>query len=170
MKSIMVMAGLVLVGSVAWVEAQNAPPTTQPSTQPTADQVLSDLLRPGGSANARPLKPMPDAPAVDRTSGVAAVAPNAEPLAVMREGSFIVDKVGRMNKSAEGVGWELAFDSDGMALKDPPVVLLPSLKLMMMEDQLKQSNRDLKFRVTGQVTEYRGRNYLLLEKVVVIGN
>ena len=30
------------------------------------------------------------------------------------------------------------------------------------------ASRDLKFRVSGTITEYRGRNYILLEKIVVI--
>jgi hypothetical protein len=38
---------------------------------------------------------------------------------------------------------------------------------MTMEDAVKSTNRDLRFRVTGMLTEYRGRNYLLLEKVLV---
>jgi hypothetical protein len=37
-----------------------------------------------------------------------------------------------------------------------------------MEDAVRSSSRDLRFRVTGMITEYRGRNYILLEKVTVI--
>src|SRR3712207_7469706 len=59
--------------------------------------------------------------------------------------------------------------SDGSALRDPPVVVLPNLKLMTMENATTTgNNRDLRFRVTGMVTEYKGRNYLLVEKVVVV--
>ncbi|MGC3945402.1 MAG: hypothetical protein QM762_12960 [Chryseolinea sp.] len=97
-----------------------------------------------------------------------ATAPNAPKLNVLREGSYIVDRIGRLSKTSDPQQWEFAFESDGQALKDPPVVVLPNLKLMMMEDQLKETRRDLKFRVTGMVTEYRGRNYVLLEKVVVV--
>jgi hypothetical protein len=39
---------------------------------------------------------------------------------------------------------------------------------MAMENAVNGSNRDLKFRITGMVTEYKGRNYILLEKVVVV--
>lgn len=53
-------------------------------------------------------------------------------------------------------------------MKDPPVLILPNLKLMAMENAVSSANRDLRFRVTGMVTEYRGRNYVLLEKVVVV--
>jgi hypothetical protein len=53
-------------------------------------------------------------------------------------------------------------------MQDPPVVILPNLKLMGMEQAVKNSSRDLKFSITGMVTEYNGRNYVLLEKVVVV--
>ena len=37
-----------------------------------------------------------------------------------------------------------------------------------MEEAVKGANKDLRFRISGMVTEYRGRNYVLLEKVVVM--
>ena len=50
------------------------------------------------------------------------------------------------------------------------MLLLPNLKLMLMQDQRNNASRDVKFRVTGMVTEYMGRNYLLLDKVVVVND
>ena len=39
---------------------------------------------------------------------------------------------------------------------------------MMIENAITGSNRgDLRFRVSGTITEFRGRNYVLLEKVTV---
>jgi len=35
-----------------------------------------------------------------------------------------------------------------------------------MESMLKNASKDLKFHVAGTVTEYNGRNYILLEYVV----
>jgi|SRR5688500_3116756 hypothetical protein len=148
--------------------AQATQPTTRPGErmQP-ADQVLNQMLRPSGSGAARPLQPVTRAPALDATSGAAAVAPGAPQVQVLREGSFIVDRTGRLARGADGQAWELVFEADGRAMKDPPLVILPNLKLMAMEDAIK-TNRDLRFRVTGMVTEYGGRNYILLEKVVVV--
>jgi hypothetical protein len=147
--------------------------TTQPTTLPDqkilpADQMLSQMLRPAGTSVARPLQPGVNAPAVDSTSGAAAVAPGAPTMTVLREGSFIVDRTGRLTRSADGQSWEFTFESDGRSMKDPPVVILPNLKLTSMENAVKSSSRDLLFRVTGMVTEYGGRNYVLLEKVVVV--
>lgn len=140
--------------------------TTRP-VEPAKD-VLNQMLAPDKSNNVRPLQPLNTPAAADATSGAGATAPNAPKLNVLREGSYIVDRIGRLSKNSDPQQWEFAFESDGQALKDPPVVVLPNLKLMMMEDQLKETRRDLKFRVTGMVTEYRGRNYVLLEKVVVV--
>jgi hypothetical protein len=125
------------------------------------------LLKPASAAG-QPLQPIPDGPAADSTSGKAAVAPGAPQLNLLREGTYIVDRTGRLTRSADGQTAELSFDSDGKALKDPPMVILPNLKLMQMENAVQGNSRDLKFRVTGMVTEYKGRNYIMLEKVVVV--
>ena len=50
------------------------------------------------------------------------------------------------------------------------MILLPNLTLMMVQDELKNSSRDVRFRVSGVVTEYVGRNYLLLNKAVVVAD
>ena len=78
------------------------------------------------------------------------------------------DRTGRLTRSPDGQLMEFTFDSDGQSLQDPPMVILPNLKLMAMENAVSGSSRDLRFRITGQVTEYKGRNYILLEKVVVV--
>jgi hypothetical protein len=149
--------------------AQATQPTTRPSERVLpADQMLNQMLRPNTGPVVRPLQPLTQAPAIDATSGGGAVAPGAPSMQVLREGTFIVDRTGRLSRGADGQNWELTFESDGRAMRDPPLVVLPNLKLMAMEDAIKAQSRDLRFRVTGMVTEYGGRNYILLEKVVVV--
>ena len=111
-----------------------------------------------------------EAPATDRTSGDGATRPHAPVVTVMREGTPLVNRLGRLTAVAgpEGTRNEFTFEADGQALRDPPLVLIPNLNLMAMEDYVRQAGRDLRFRVSGVVTEYRGRNYLLLEKVTVV--
>ena len=58
-------------------------------------------------------------------------------------------------------------DLEPTALKDPPMLILPNTKLMGMENAVKIASRDLRFRVWGMVTEYNGRNYILVEQFVV---
>jgi len=153
------------------VSAQNDPrPSTQPASRPAAqpaDQLLNQMLKPSERA-ARPLQPAPDADVRDVTSGRNATSPNAPVVPLLREGTFIVDRTGRLTRSKEGINFEFAFDSDGRTLRDPPMIILPNSKLQVMEDAVRNASRDLRFRVTGVVTEYRGRNAILMEKVIVI--
>ena len=44
------------------------------------------------------------------------------------------------------------------------MLMLPCKKLQQMEDSVRTSYRDLKLRISGEVMEYRGRNYLLLHR------
>jgi hypothetical protein len=144
------------------------PSSQQPTTRPLpADQLLNQMLKPSNSA-AKPLQSEPSIPPVDTSTGAAAVAPGAQQINVIREGTFLVDRTGRLTKSADGQNWEFTFEADSRAMQDPPVIILPNLKLMAMEQAVQSSNRDVRFRVTGMVTEYSGRNYLLMERVVVI--
>lgn len=146
----------------------SATPATKPATPLPADQMLNQMLKPSAAAgSARPIQPT-TGPSRDSTSGSGAVAPGASVLTVLREGSFVVDRTGRLTRGADGQSWEFTFDADGRSMKDPPVFILPNLKLMAMEQASKSSNRDLRFRITGMLTEYAGRNYVLLEKVVVV--
>jgi hypothetical protein len=149
-------------------------PATQPSTRPSsgvkpvpASQLLDSLLK-APSAAGQPLQPIPEGPAADATSGKNAVAPGAPQVTLIREGSYVVDRTGRLTRSADGQTSEFTYDADGKALKDPPMIILPNLTLMRMENAVTGSSRDVRFRVTGMVTEYKGRNYILLEKAVVV--
>jgi hypothetical protein len=166
---------LLSCGLVPPALGQSKPAATQPVTRPTGSgvqavppgQLLDSLLKPPSAAG-QPLQRIQEGPVPDATSGKNAVAPAAPQINLIREGSYIVDRTARLTKSADGQSAELTFDSDGKALKDPPMVILPNLKLMEMEAAVLGNARDLRFKVTGQVTEYKGRNHVLLEKVVVV--
>lgn len=163
-------AVVLLVALVA--VAQTSRPTTQPSDSGgslkslSADQVMDQMLKPSTSP-AKPLEPVADKPTHDAGSGSGAVKPDAPVVNLRREGSFIFDSTARLTKTANGQA-ELTFEIDGKALKDPPMIILPNQTLMRMEDSITSSTRDLKFKITGMVTEYRGRNYILLERAAVI--
>jgi hypothetical protein len=170
-------------GQTTEPDQTSAPATTQPASPaqpPPADQLLNQMLAPGGSASdsqtpglipqttGAPASPLPGtaAPAAPQKS---AVAPGADATtSLIREGTDIIDRIGRMRKLTDSEEEEFDFDSDGKAMKDPPVVLLPNLELMLMERAVSAASHDLRFRITGTVTEYHGRNYILLEKFVVV--
>jgi guanyl-specific ribonuclease Sa len=174
MKYWWIVGIVVALGSLA--HAQTTQPASTSSTttaavpttsSPTAEQVRNQLLAPSAT-EARQLPPATVGAMADVSTGRGAVAPAAPTLNVMREGTFIVNRVGRLKRSADGQQAEFAFESDGKTMRDPPMVILPNLKLMQMENAVTGSSRDLKFRVSGVVTEYKGRNYVLLDKVVVV--
>jgi len=144
--------------------ATSQPATTRPAVMP-AEQVLNQLLKPSPTA-AEPLQPVPNPPVLDQTTGKA-VAPAPPPVMLHREGEYIHDRTGRLTRGADGQTMEFTFDADGRGMQDPPMIILPNLQLMKMENALTSVGRDLKFRISGQVTEYKGRNYILLDKVVV---
>jgi len=167
MKYVSMLMMTIAMAGAAW--GQTTQPATQPAPRtPTADEMLQQMLRTSSGGGAKPLQPAQNPPAVEATSGAAAIAPGAPQMQVMREGTFLVDRTGRLTRAASGDAWEFTFESDGRSMKDPPVIILPNLKLMAMENAIKSSTRDLRFRVTGMVTEYGGRNYVLLEKVIVV--
>ena len=151
--------------SLTGAQTTKPAPTTKPAGT-TAEQMLNQMLAP----NADGTRPIPPAPggANDATTGAGAVAPGAPTVTVMREGSLIVDRTGRFVRNNDGQQWEFVFDADGRALQDPPVVILPNLTMMAMENYATGTSRELRFRITGEVTEYRGRNYVLLRKAVVM--
>lgn len=161
----MVWAGLACLSAGMIALAQDGAAST-PSTQPTTQGMYDRLLGTEADAAERPLQPTPRN-TVDTSSGGGAVAPGAPQLPTKREGTFIIDRLGRLARSADGQAWEFTFSADGAALQDPPMRVLPNLKLMVMEDAIESGGTDLRFRVSGSLTEYRGRNYILLEKVIV---
>lgn len=160
------MSSLVICLVAVGVLAQDAS-TTQPAELPATD-LLNRMLKPPGEAPA-PLQPIVlPAPPNSVTGYNGAVAPNSTTQPIIREGTFITDRTGRLTKSPDGLHEEFTFDADGQAMQDPPMIILPNLKLELMEQAIAGSNRDLKFHVTGMVTEYQNRNYLLMERVVVV--
>lgn len=173
LMTVTILLGLLVLAAAAVSQPSDAdrptdpPPASRPAAQPSPDEVLGQMLKPRRTGAERELT-VTDPPAVDRTSGAGSVAPGAPTLTVLREGTPIVNRVGRLTIGSEGAPSEFMFEADGQALRDPPLVVLPNLKLMIMEDAARNNTREPRFRVSGVVTEYRGRNYLLLDKVSVL--
>ena len=163
MKSEIIILSFLLAPAITLAQ------TTRPATQNAlksmpADQLMQQVLKPSDPGE-KPLPPATEKQAIDKTSGKGAVKPTAPPVVLLREGTPVVDRVVRLAKDDKGQA-EIMFESDGKALRDPPMLVLPNSKLAVMEDSV--ADRDRKFRVTGIVTEYRGRNYILLEKVLIV--
>jgi hypothetical protein len=171
MKILTILIGLFIATAASAQTTKPAAPTTKPTKPstnvPASDSLLNSMLKPSSPDSGRVLVPLPDPLRISETTGKA-IAPDSPPVNLIREGSFVVDRTGRLTKAADGQQWEFTFDADGKAMQDPPLGILPNLKLMAMENAVAGSRSDLRFRITGMVTEYKGRNFILLEKVGVI--
>ena len=145
MRRLLNILAVLSIASATWAQ------TTRPAagTQ-SADDVLNRLLQPSRPV-AQPLQPEPDPPKKD-VSTVKTVAPAGEQLNLIREGTYLVDRVGRLTKAADNTMNELTLEADGKGMKDPPLLILPNLKLATMEKYIQSTSRDLRFRVTGLVT------------------
>src|SRR3954470_4176257 len=112
------VAAVVVLAIGGWAFSQSRP-TTRPAEPPNPDMMLRQLLSPA-RPSAKPLEPV-DFPREDTTSKTA-VAPKVESQNLIREGSYLPDRIGRLTKNSDGQ-FELTFESDGLALKDPPMII-----------------------------------------------
>ena len=168
------VSAVILLFCASLVLSQTTRPTTGPSDSDgglktlSADQMLDQMLKPATNPS-KPLATRADKPTTDTSSGAGAVIPNAPAVSLRREETYIIDATARLSRTKDNQP-ELTFESDGKALKDPPMIILPNQTLARMEDSITAAGKDLKFRVTGRITEYRGRNYILLERAAVIAD
>jgi hypothetical protein len=96
---------------------------------------------------------------------VNAAAPNVPAAQPLPERDAITNRIGRLVRDVK-TGVELiAFDADGQRMADPPMGVIPCKYLAVIEDATDNGNKPLKFRVSGEVTSYRGKNYLYLKFV-----
>lgn len=181
-------AGLLLVGVTAWSAAQdkdatppdearerNRPATSQPAPmepkrEPSAEDVLNMLTPKEGVA--QPIV-RPDLPSAPRPT---TIAPEGQPrnaivpvdTKLLPDGYRIVDRPGRLQR--EGDYWIYAFESRSTQRVEPPMRLLPNRALEDMEITSAGGTRGVVFLVSGEVTEYHGVNYLLVQKMLIRPN
>ncbi len=140
----------------------------QPARQPTAVEIMQELMK---KRQSRPPIPptRPERKVIDplRTpTSRPGPGPKQEGYPLKPDGSMLVDRVGRLIQRPKG--WFLVFESEGKVLREPPMQILPNRDLQTMEEYSANGTRPVKFRVSGEVTEYRGSNYLLVRKVLVV--
>lgn len=147
------------------VEAGPSGATTQPpvATQPSPDRMLENLLHrtpavPDAKIMSGPAIPSAPAPG-------ASAAPNPPTITRLREGQYLTQRTGRLVKDEKTGQWMFAFDSDGKEMKDPPMVILPNLYLQSMEQMTEKGTKSIRFNISGEVTEYQGKNFLIIRFV-----
>lgn len=161
-----------MISSLAVARAKDAPttrPATQPATQPgdtipiQPDSILGRMLQ--NADTRQPLGSEPNPPAPDATSGMAPIKQPAPRILLKPEGNYVIGRMARLGKVHDGFR-ELIFNADGQALRDPPMRILPNQLLSSMEDQTRGSSDPMAFRISGYITQYKDRNYILIDKAV----
>lgn len=84
---------------------------------------------------------------------------------LLPDGSRIVDRPGRLTR--EGDYFTFSFESRGQGAPELPMRLLPNRLLEDMEVFSSGGAEPIVFVVSGEITEYRGVNYLLIQKLLV---
>jgi hypothetical protein len=142
------------------------PTTDKASALPTPQSVLENLINDRPPAATTAPNPAATNPALH--PAVEATAPNEPKATRMREGQWIWKRTGHLVKDDKTGTFLFAFDADGKGMADPPMALVPSHLLMSMEDASEKGTRPVRFRVSGEVTEYRGKNYLLIRDMQAV--
>lgn len=167
------------LGALAQNPPAGSPPaTSQPADSRDAESVnprrepsptdILDMLAPRDAAT-RPIvrpnlpgRPQRVSPAPEGMpkNAMAPVAPRLYP-----DGYRLVDRPGRLTR--EGAQWILAFENRNANMVEPPIRLLPNRMLEDMEIASSGGAQPVVFLVSGEVTEYRGVNYLLVQKMLI---
>jgi len=90
--------------------------------------------------------------------------PSGKPLSAGGR-AVVIDRVVRLVKDPTGQWWTARFQSDN-TLREPPLRVLPNsilTKAVYLNRQMGQSS--LKLRISGDITQYKGRRYLLMRKM-----
>lgn len=84
--------------------------------------------------------------------------------AAVQEDTMLVSRTGRFTRL--GAAGEFVLDGFGRNISERTFILLPCRTLEQIEHQHKQSLERRRYRVSGIITAFRGRNFLLLQGAV----
>ncbi len=156
-------------------EAEVAP-GPEPAAEPSPEEIIRQLME-TKPLRAVVLPPEPD----DAVAPAAPDGASSEPLPnneatatqtaagavqMLPEGTIMIDQLGRFVPAGEQ-GWSLAFEDPGRDAGRPPIRVLPSRLLETAVALSTGTAQGGVFMVSGEVTTYKGLNYLLLRKVLV---
>jgi len=133
-------------------------PTSEPSTQPTSEPTTIPTSEPTTESTTQPTTGPTTRPTTGPATQPAVVIP---PLAGITEGSFFSQREGRLQRSKDGRQIQFVFAQDGKQVEVP---ILQNLELMRLENAVDQSGWDVRFRASGWMTEYQGKNYIRLDQ------
>ncbi len=145
----------------------SAPAAVKPATDPVApanDPRVDDLIRDLESMRgpARVMDPAEPTPVTRPDEAADADSTLATDQALTPEGTLIVNRRGRLIRSAATQGRiAMSFDNDPDSPSVGAMVVLPCTLLRSMEEVLSTKGEDVVFNVSGRVLTYEGQNFLL---------
>jgi hypothetical protein len=138
-------------------------PASAPASRAAADP--DDLIR--KLLEERPGKPILTQSDIDaRVEPMPSVSPAVAKQLPQAYGTVVVDRIVHLVGEQEGGWWIVRFLADN-TLQEQPIRLLPCQLLSraeLMADT--KTGRTVKLRVSGEITRYKGKEYLLLRKVL----
>lgn len=139
-------------------ETDQAPRTPR---QPSADEIIREFQR--QRPTAVPILPSGDEDEIN-VRAAPGTAPGVKTRPRLPDGYMLLDRTGRIVQ--EGQWWAFIFESDSDAHPEPPMKLLPNRALERMVRESRGGLDTVVFIVSGEVTDFRGDNYLLPRKVL----
>ncbi len=149
--------------------ATTRPITPEMAKKTTAQAVLHNLLsyhisRPVEQlVTIKPMltaKPIPGLPSPAGTGAWPALP----------EGTWIWNRAGRLLYEQPLRQWLIVFQADSARLTQPPLILLPCMLLERMEHRSAKFGTEVQFKISGEITQFKGRNYLFITYVEAVHN
>lgn len=149
----------------------DAAPELEPPREPSPEEILKELSRQGDAAPRPVIPPARPGQTVRKTVDASALPPNtiAPPTPkLFPDGYRIVDRPGRLTR--EGDYYTFTFESRSQGTPELPIRLLPNRLLEDMEIVSEGGTKSVVFLISGELTEYHGVNYLLIQKLLTRPN
>ncbi len=111
------------------------------------------------------VRPTPSRNTTENQESVSPAGKNKKPFESGKK-TLVVDRIVRIMKKDKLGWWEVRFKSDN-TLREPPMRILPN-KIFQEARTMTRTlgTRDLELRISGMVTHYKGRRYLIIRKVL----
>lgn len=142
--------------------SSDSPPP--PPAEPRPEDIIKQLLE-SRPRRAIALPDQPAAPQVEHKPLIPGAQADTGAELLWPEETIISDRPGRVVPTDQW--WTFAFEDRGQQPTRKPIRLLPNRMLENAIALTGDTSRGVVLIVSGEVTEYRGNNYLLLRKVLV---
>lgn len=141
----------------------SADPAVRTPPQVSPEDLLKEFQKDRPRAVPIPPSGSPDEEVVESTAPASTGGGRRLP-----DGFFVVDRVGRVTR--DGEWWIFVFEGYNDTHPEPPMKLLPNRLLERMVIESEGATSSAVFVVSGEVTEFKSENYLLLRKLLLRRN